>query len=175
MIPISELDLIKIGEIIKAHGYKGEIVINLSVKFESLKKTELLFLKIDGIKVPFFFSETPKSFKKSSVIVKFKNVNSDEEVKELLRCSVFINREKIALENISFTDTIVGYDVYNNKKFIGKVKNYLNIPSNPIIEIESKTNSEILIPLNNQFIVKKDVVKREIVFNLPEGLIDVNL
>jgi len=175
MIPISELDLIKIGEIVKAHGFKGETVIKLSTDFDNLKKTEHLFLEIEGLFVPFFFSYKPKTFKKSSLIVKFNNLDSDIEVKELINCSVFTTVENIFPEEVDIFETLEGYNVYNNEMFIGKAGEYLNIPSNPILTVISDTNPEILIPINDQFVLEIDKKNKKIIFNLPEGLIDVNL
>ena len=175
MIPISELDLIKIGEIVKAHGFKGETVIKLSTDFDNLKKTEHLFLEIEGLFVPFFFSYKPKTFKKSSLIVKFNNLDSDIEVKELINCSVFTTVENIIPEEVDIFETLEGYNVYNNEMFIGKAGEYLNIPSNPILTVISDTNPEILIPINDQFVLEIDKKNKKIIFNLPEGLIDVNL
>ena len=95
MKPISELDLIKIGEIFKTHGYKGELVIKLFIDFDRIKKTELIFLEIEGNPVPFFFSGNIKSYKKTGIIAKFENINSEEEIKDLLSCKVFTTKDNI--------------------------------------------------------------------------------
>jgi len=175
MIPISELDLVNIGEIVKAHGYKGELVIKFSNNFYDLDKTELIFLEIEGILVPFFFSFPPRSFKKSSIIAKLDLLNSDEEVKKLIKCPVFVERLDFNPESEDVFDTVNGYDVFDNERLIGKAGEYLNIPSNPILTVVDKSNNEILVPINDQFLVKIDKENKQILFNLPPGLIDVNL
>ncbi len=175
MIPISELDLVKIGEIVKAHGYKGELVIKLSTDFDNLKETEPIFIKIDGIFVPFFFSYTPKTFKKASAIVKLDNLDSDTEVKELINCEVLLPSEKIKQNNDSenIFETLEGYNVFDKDDFIGVAGEFMNIPSNPILTVFNKSN-EILIPINDEFLVEIDSDNKKIIFNLPEGLIDIN-
>lgn len=175
MIPISELDLIKIGEIVKAHGYKGELVIKLSTDFDNLKETELIFIEIDGIFVPFFFSNEPKAFKKSSAIVKLNNIDSDTEAKELIKCSVLLPKENIlfSLDNENVFETLSGYDVYDGDVKIGKAGDFLNIPSNPILSVFNK-DKEILIPINDEFLVEINSKNKKVIFNLPEGLIDIN-
>ena len=175
MKPISELDLIKIGEIFKAHGYKGELVIKLSIDFDRLIKTELIFLEIEGNMVPFFFSAKLKSYKKTGIIVKFENIDSDKQVKELLSYSVFTEKDNILDE---LKDTSVNYknfDVFDNENYLGKAGDYLNIPSNPVLTVKTKSDKEILIPINDQFVVKIDLENQKIIFDLPEGLIDINL
>ena len=175
MIPISELDLIKIGEIIKAHGYKGELVIKISINFSRIKKTELFFLEIEGNKVPFFFSYIPKPFKKSGVLAKFENIESDKEVKELLKCSVYTTANNILEEEQDVFETIEDYDVFNNDILIGKAGDYLNIPSNPILTVITSAKEGVLIPVNDHFLKKIDQKNRLIIFDLPAGLIEINL
>jgi 16S rRNA processing protein RimM len=175
MIPISELDLVKIGEIVKAHGYKGELVIKLSTDFDNLKETEPIFIEIDGIFVPFFFSYAPKTFKKSSTIVKLENLDSDNEVKELIKCNVLLPSEKIkqSNDNEKVFETLEGYKVFDKDNFIGIAGEFLNIPSNPILTV-LKNNNEILIPINDEFLVEVDSNNKKIIFKLPDGLIDIN-
>ena len=174
MKPISELDLVKIGEIVKAHGYKGELVIKFFDHFYDLNKTEPIFLEIEGIFVPFFFSNSPKSFKKLSIIAKFNTINSDNEVKELIKCAIFSERTKIDIKEKDVLDTIEGYDVFNNEELIGKAGEYLNIPSNPILTVIDNDKNEILIPINNSFLLEINNKEKNIYFNLPDGLLDVN-
>lgn len=175
MIPISELDLVNIGEIVKAHGYKGELVIKFSNNFYDLDETEPIFLEIEGILVPFFFSYSPKPFKQTNIIAKLDLLNSDEEVKELIKCQVFAESLHLSHTEEDIYDTVFAYDVFDNETLIGKAGEYLNIPSNPILTVIDTSNNEILIPINEQFLVKIDKEKKQIIFNLPPGLIDVNL
>ena len=174
MIPIAQLDLVKIGEILKTHGYKGEAVIKLSVNFERLHLTELIFLIIDGNKVPFFFSNTPKPYKKNGLLVKLDNVDTDSEIEKLINTPVFIESKNIAPETVEDSPVPENFDVYNGNTYIGQSGTYLNIPSNPILTVYTKDGKEILIPVNEQFLKSIDYEKNIIIFDLPEGLIDVN-
>jgi len=175
MIPISELDLIKIGEIVKAHGYKGELVIKFFSNFYDLDKTEPIFIEIDGTLVPFFFSNSPRSLKKLSVIAKFNTINSDQEVKGIMKCEVYSQKCDIDIKEEDVFETIEGYDVFDNKKLIGKAGKYLNIPSNPILTVIDVSKNEVLIPVNDKFLIEINKDNKFIIFNLPKGLVDVNL
>jgi len=174
MKPINELDLVKIGEILRTHGYKGEAVIKLSIDFDKLKKTELIFLIIDGNTVPFFFSYPPKPYKKSGMLVKFDNIDSETEIEKLINAPVLLQSSNIipdTEENIFIPEN---FDVFNKDVLIGKSGSYLNIPSNPILTVYTPDDKEILIPVNDTFLKKIDSEKKIIIFDLPEGLIDVN-
>jgi len=175
MIPIEKLDLVKIGEILKPHGYKGETVVKLSVDFERLILTELIFLIIDGNKVPFFFSYQPKQYKKNGLLIKFDNIDSDKEIEKIIKTSVFIERKNIIPERKEKKEAIPeNFEVYNKNTKIGISGTYLNIPSNPVLTVYSHDGKEILIPVNEQFLKKIDFEKKIIIFDLPEGLIELN-
>jgi len=174
MKPIDKLDLVKIGEILRTHGYKGEAVIKLSIPFDRLEKTELFFLIIDGNTVPFFFSYSPKPYKKSGILVKFDAVDSDTEVEKLINAPVLVQSSNIIPDTEEKIFIPKNFDVFNNDVLIGKSGAYLNIPSNPILTVYTPDDKEILIPVNEHFLKSIDTENKIIIFDLPEGLIDVN-
>jgi len=174
MKPISELDLIKIGEIIKAHGYKGELVVKLSTDFYKIIKTELLFFEIEGNIVPFYFEYEPKAYKRSGMLAKFENLDSEKEVESILNCSVYTRSDNIEEDEEELTDDLKGYKVFNENLYIGIAEEFMNIPSNPVLAVITESNKEILIPLNDKFIKEIDHQNSTIIFSLPDGLTDVN-
>lgn len=175
MIPIEKLDLVKIGEILKPHGYKGESIVKLLVDFKRVNLTELIFLIIDGNKVPFFFSYKPKQYKKTGLLVKFDNIDSDKDIEKIIKTSVFTESKNIISERKEEKEVIPeNFEVYNRDLKIGVSGNYLNIPSNPILTVYSNNDNEILIPVNEQFLKSIDFEKKIIIFDLPDGLIEIN-
>ena len=174
MRPISELDLIKIGEIIKAHGYKGELVIKLFEDFKNFKKTELLFFEIEGNMVPFFFERNPKAYKKSGILAKFEDIDSEKQVEEILNSAVFTDSDNIIESVDEPIEKMDGYKVYNGPEFIGISGEYLNIPSNPLLTVITESKKEVLIPINDDFLISIDHTNKKLIFSLPEGLLDVN-
>jgi 16S rRNA processing protein RimM len=175
MNPLSELDFIKIGEITKAHGYKGDIVIKLSEDFENLKKTELLFFEIEGNKIPFFFEKNPKKYKQSGILAKFENIDNEKHVEELLQADVFTTSDNLIIEEEEdIVSSLSGYQVYNKDLYIGIAGDYFDIPSNPILTVISESEKEILIPLQDKFLIQIDETDKKVIFSLPEGLIDIN-
>ena len=174
MKPIDKLDLVKIGEILRTHGYKGEAVIKLSIDFDRFKKTELIFLIIDGNTVPFFFSYPPKPYKKSGLLVKFDTVDSDTEIEKIINAPVLVQSSNIILDTEEKIFIPENFEVFNKDVLIGKSGSYLNIPSNPILTVYTPDDKEILIPVNEHFLKSIDTENKIIIFDLPEGLIDVN-
>jgi 16S rRNA processing protein RimM len=174
MKEISDIELIKIGKIIKTHSFKGELIIKLDIEFDQIFETELFFVLIDGITVPFFTSKIFKPYKASQMLINFDDIDNEKTASQLLGKDIFISNEDFDNETDSEQDNFNGYKVFNHNNLIGTVNGFLNIPSNPILSIFDTDENEILVPYNEHFIEKIDDEKNEIFLILPEGLIDIN-
>ena len=172
---ISELELTKIAEVIKTHGYKGGLLLRFNLDFERIIETELFFVKIDGIIIPFFISDNkihPR--KKQTAFVKFDEINTEEGAKDLISYSVYTEQKNITEQKKDIIEELSGFEVYDNDVFIGIAVEYMQIPSNPILRVNSLQNSEILIPFSKHFLIEIKETEKKIFFKLPEGLIDIN-
>ena len=174
MKPVSELNLIQIGEIHKTHGYQGETVIKLSIDFEQLKKTEHLFFLIDGNYVPFFFSYNPKPYKKSGMLAKFDNLDSDTEIEKLLKTQIYTEEDNITVYEDEEIIIPENFKVYNRNEYIGTSGETELIPLNPLLSVYSEEGKEILIPVNDVFLKEINYKNKTITFDLPDGLTDLN-
>lgn len=174
MKEISDIELIKIGKIIKTHSFKGELVVKLDIEFEQIIETELFFVVIDGITVPFFTVKNTRSYKNSQMLITFEDIDNDKNAEQMLGYDIFIEKEKFEIEEGDNSFSYDGYKVFDKQGFIGTVQGFLNIPANPILSIYDKDNNEVLVPFNEIFIENIDSEKNEIHLNLPKGLIDIN-
>ena len=176
MKDISGIELEKIGVITGTHGYKGNLLILLEINFKKIIETELYFVEIDKIKVPFFVSENqkPKSHKNKFALIKFDYINSENQAKEITGCDVFIEKENIIQDEIDIKDELAGYKVFDKNIYIGTVDYYLRIPSNTILSIKNNADLEILIPLSDNFITSINENEKELHLNLPDGMININ-
>ena len=173
MKPISELNLIKIGDIQKTRGYKGDVFIRFNSDISLKQETELVFLQIEGYMVPFFFSEKPIP-QKDGIIVKFEDVENDKDAAELIGNAAFTTEDQIEYPENDSLSQIEGYAVFDNENFLGKAVGFLDIPSNPILEVITNEGNEILIPFSNDFIIEINDRDQKIIFELPEGLTNIN-
>jgi 16S rRNA processing protein RimM len=173
MKPISELNLIKIGKIQKTRGYKGEVFIELYSEMILNTETEHIFMEIDGYMVPFFFSEKPKT-QKNGMIAKFDTVTNEKEADDLIGRFAYSLENQIIYPEKDRFDQIEGFKVFNRSNYIGTASGFLNIPSNPILEVMDQDGNEILIPWNDEFLLKIDSKEQIILCDLPDGLIDIN-
>ncbi len=162
------------GRIIGTHGVKGDVVL------EHQLKGEIQFDSWDAImiellpesKIPFFISNI-KVQSDTSFLVKFEEIDSPEAAKELLQKNVYLspNAADESLQITTQADSYIGYTLFNKKEKIGTIDNILNPKTNPLFIIFENQENELLIPANEELILSVDEDKKELIADLPDGLI----
>ena len=167
----------QIGVIVKTHGIKGELVVRLFDEFTiDHMDTEFLFIELDGGLVPFFVEEAREK-NKTDVLVKLELAKEETEMERLMDARVFVKKESAedthneeeafsAYQLVGYSVQVVGFGP------LGKIVAIKDISNNPLFEIEYE-GREILIPIVEDFIVNIDDENEVIIFELPEGLIDL--
>ncbi len=164
-----------IGRIAKEFGADGELQINLSSEYsieENIK--EPVYVEIDGIPVPLFF----KSFRtrgKDKALAIFDDFESSPLASRLIGLSMFVKQaEEEEAEDEMGLDLFVGFTVIDHDLGrLGTIVDFHDISGNPLFVVDHN-GTEILIPVNEDLIVKVSEKKREITFDLPSGLIELN-
>lgn len=170
------------GKLLKTHGTNGEFVLlSLQPLTKDFFESELVFLPLEGGEpVPFFFTSIrPKS--DSSALVKFDGINSLEQSQEYVGIEVLIkntenlDKTKLGKSNSNPSNDLIGFTVVDQTTgFNGTIDEVIDIPGNLLLRVISGKN-EVLIPFHEDFIRSVDPKKRSILFELPEGLIDLNV
>lgn len=173
MIDLSEFTVA--GIITKTHGVHGQVLMQLSnLSFEDILKLESVMIEIDGLPVPFFIN-TYTSKNISSVILDFEDVNTEEKAIELLNKKVLIKSDSL-IENTIVnpqTEKFKGYIVIDKRLGeIGVLEEILEVQNNPLLRV-LKGKKEILIPFQQEFIVKINDKKKIIKVNTPSGLTEL--
>ena len=163
------------GRLTKTHGYQGKIVLkaNLSAKLE-IENMESVFLKIDGILVPFFIEEISES-NFPFYILKLENIDSDNSASKLTGRDVFILDIYLLQEadpQLKLKD-IVGYllkDQHNRP--VGEVVDLLEVPGNSLFVVDFN-GREILVPIQLELII--DIIQADniIKMSIPDGITEI--
>lgn len=168
---IKREDVYKIGRLGKAHGVKGEVSFLFTDDIFDNVDAEYLVLDVDGILVPFFMEEY--RFRNDSVcLVKFCDVDTQQRAQELTGCDVYFPRALAEeAEETPSLSALVGFDIVNvpDGSSIGTIAAIDDTTQNILFELEDGT----LIPANDELIENIDVNKKEIIMNIPEGLLDI--
>lgn len=159
------------GKFLKPHGTKGEIGLS-GDSFTLGEDCDFVAVDIDGILVPFFF-ETCRSKNDDTLIVKIERMENAEDVRFLTNRDVYIPREWVeSSDNLTWSyfrgftaeDSLLGQ--------LGEIVDVDETTVNTLFVVEHN-GDELLIPAHEEFIKEIDHEKRNIMFQLPEGLVSL--
>lgn len=170
MLDIS--DFIKIGEIRKTHGVKGEMMLISNSPIVISDDSKWLFFNLEDCLVPFKLT-TKRHTAESSVLFQCEDVDVVEEAAKFVGVEVFIPKaEYVADADINTPFSLVGFTVIEeeNDNVLGTVLDFIESVHNPLLEIEHE-GEPILLPFNEEFILGVDEDKLYV--KLPEGLLDL--
>lgn len=168
-------DFYKIGKIGKPHGVKGEVSFMFDDDVFDRTDADWLMLSVDGILVPFFLEEY--RFKSNeTALVKFCDVDTQDEARELTGCDVFFPRH-LADEDkghLSWAQ-IVGYTLVDaaTGRVVGEIESVDDSTMNLLFQVRTADGDEVLVPAHEKLIRNIDTEERRMELELPEGLLDL--
>jgi len=174
---INKDNLIKIGFLAKPHGVAGEVLVRLLPEFVGAEPApSWLFVDVLGGLVPFEV-QSARLRGEDGLLLALDTITSDEKVRRYQGAEVFIDPLELgASDNEDLTlNALIGYSVVDKTYGpIGIITAIHDIKQNPLIEIDFN-GREVLIPLQDDFIISLDKETRLLLVKTPEGLIDLYL
>ncbi|NND76555.1 MAG: 16S rRNA processing protein RimM [Flavobacteriales bacterium] len=165
-----------IGKIVRLHSFKGEVYARLDVDHPSqYLEMGSVFLNIENKLVPFFI-DSSRFGSKGMLRLKFEDVDSEDEAKRLLKKELYLPLSFLpAKEDDDFYfHEIIDFKIIDKTTgIIGKVSEILEYPGNELMKVENG-DQDVLIPINDTFIIEVDKKEKTIHVDLPEGLLDLN-
>ena len=171
-------DLQQVAQVLKSNGTDGELVMGFrEIAPEDINLQEPVFIVFDGLPVPFYI----ESFQKrgnTKALVRLTDIRSQEDVDEIAGKAVYLEDGQIpemTLEDDGYA-ALIGWMVLTPAKEedavyeVGEITEFFDIPNNPCIEVETE-NGAVMIPLHEDFILGLDPENREIMMEIPEGLL----
>ena len=166
----------KIGKLVAVHGLKGELVL----KHELGKKTSLKGLAaffIEDKKNSFlpYFIEEGRIKSDDEVYVKIEGISTREIAMKFTQKEIWLPEadfKKYAAK--AAPANLLGYNIINQNESLGQILEVIEQPHQLLCRLEIK-EKEVLIPLNQDFLQKIDHKKKEVIVELPEGLLEVYL
>lgn len=164
-------DFVYYGKFLKPHGTKGEIGLQ-SDGFTLGDDCDYVACDIDGILVPFFF-ETIRSKSSDISIVKVERMESAEDVRFLTNRDAYIPRQWVEESEELTWSYFKGFKAIDTELGeLGEIVDVDDSTMNTLFVVEGE-NDETLIPAQEEFIVNIDHENKEIIFELPEGLVSM--
>ena len=172
---IKQEEVFKIGKLGKSHGVKGEVNLLFDDDIFDRTDAEYLILEVDGILVPFYIEEY-RFHGNSTALMKFCDIETQDQARELTGCNVFFPR-KLSNNNereVSWSE-IIGYRLIDTQTMreVVKITTVNDSTLNILFEVMSDEQKEILIPASEDLIQGIDTERKEVKIKLPEGILDL--
>ena len=172
------MGFISIGHTLKTFGVKGEIKIEVSPSFLSdLEKAPAVFFLEKGKHLPYFIQSVKTG---NQPVILLEDISSKEAAHRFNAKEIFLRASDIDpahLEVDEYSDLeygqLIGYTIVDsNQGKIGVIDNIEEYPQQEMAAVK-RGDDFILIPLNEYFILEIDEKKREVLMELPEGLVEI--
>ena len=185
--------MLQVAQVLKSNGTDGELVLGFrEIAPEDINLQEPVFIIFDGLPVPFYI----ESFQKrgnTKALVRLTDICSQEDVEEIAGKAVYIEEDSLpemSLEEDGFAALVgwvlltpagipdqvgddeetAGEDEEMELYEVGEITDFIDIPNNPCIEVETE-NGAVMIPLHEDLILSVDPENRELIMEVPEGLL----
>lgn len=167
-------ELLLVGRVARAHGNRGQVIVNLETDFaeDRFKPGAVLFVGADA---------TPRGirdvrFHHGRPIVSFEGIGTMDDAEALAGAEL-----KVAASTLPplpagtyYRHDLVGCEVRDEANTsLGRVADVEGPIERSVLVIDG-ADGEVLIPLAADFCVRIDMTTREIVVRLPEGLLELN-
>lgn len=167
-------DCFVLGTITRQHGYKGDVVAKIDTdRPEHYENLESVLLLQGGGLIPFFITHS-QLLKKDQLLLRFEESKSAKEADAFMGKDLYLPLASLPkLEGKSFYfHEIEGFEVLDHGEVIGTAQDVMDRPGQPVLRVIHE-ESEILIPLVDEFIDKIDRSTRKLYLQVPEGLVDL--
>lgn len=170
-------DCFLLGRIVKVNKKTAEVIIATDVDDPTAHvDNEVLFIEIDGGLVPFFTSQMELSGDDTYRLF-FEDWGDPVKAQRLVGCKTFLPLTKLtALQDDQFYyHDLIGFHLTDKKLGnIGTIAEIFETPEQTLLQVFFK-ETEILIPLADDFFVSINKAKKRLTLDLPDGLIDLYL
>jgi len=157
--------MLRIGKILKSNGTDGGLLISApEVELEQIEGP--VYVEFDGLPAPFFFDDLSKRGS-SRYIAHMTGVRSLKDGEEMVGRDILFDGE---FEEDGSEEDFVGWTVFDRDFELGVVEDYEPIPGNFCLYVRTADDTQVMIPLHEDFVVSVDPEARRLVLELPEGL-----
>lgn len=170
-------DCFYLGKIVSLYGYKGELLVKLDTdEPQQYEQMESVFVSHGNNLVPFFIQQS-RLHKSNLLRVRFEDINSEAEAIRLLGSKLFLPLDLLPglTGNRFYFHEVIGFQLEDETHGDVGIIKAVNDQASQVLFIAEKDGKELLIPVNDEFILKVDRENRCIHIRTPEVLIDLYL
>jgi 16S rRNA processing protein RimM len=165
-----------IGRIVSAFGLKGEMIVlhNLGKKI-AVSKINVIFLEQKKDEMLPYFVESIRKKAEGELYLKLEGIDSKETATKFIRREVWMKEEEVQAHTQKNNPIgWVGYHVIDQGRDLGPILEVIEQPHQVLCRLEIN-EKEVLIPINEQTLVKVEHKLKSVLLTLPDGLLEVYL
>lgn len=166
-------NFISVGKILNFHGVRGEAKFGYSKNREDfLAKLKKVYIQKDDEYIP--FDVISIKFTPKSAIIKFKGIDTLNDIIEYKGCIVFAEEASVRenLEEDEFLiDELVGMNVYDGDTRVGSVVGVSNNGASDLLSVKTMSKKVSLVPFVKAIVLSVDIKTKRIQINNIEGLL----
>lgn len=167
----------QLGHIAKVHGLHGEVGIVLDVDYpEDYEDLKHVFVEIKSRLVPLFLEHFVVSHS-NKVLAKFEDYHTVEEASKLVGSDIYLPLTELPPleEDQYYYHDLIGFEVVDQELGpIGEVKVVYDLETQDLLGVLHQ-GKEVLIPIQDQIVLKVDKAEKKVHCQLPTGLLDIYL
>ncbi len=167
---------LKIGKLVAAHGVSGELILQHELgKKTSLKGLQAFFIEDrKGSFIPWFIKNA-RIKSETELYIQLEDIITREAAMKLVPRPVWLTEAEFKkYSSQSSPIALLGYTILDNGQALGEILEVIEQPQQLICRLDIQ-GKEVLIPLHEEFVEKIDHKKKQVLVQLPEGLLDIYL
>ncbi len=162
---------VAVGTIIKTHGIKGELNVELTEMAEvadDFAPGACVILELEGLDVPFFVGGC-RQRGADSVLLTLDDVDSDADAAPLVGLTIFVYADPAELDDELTAGDLVGFTLMTKGAPIGRIDDLVELtPGSWYFSVGGQ-----LIPAVDDFIDEIDAERLTVAVTLPDGLLEL--
>jgi len=164
----------KIGKLVAVHGLKGELLLKHELgKKTSLKGLQAIFIEDKTNSFLPWFIESTKIKSEEEVYLKLEGIDSREAAIKLTQKEIWAPEADFKrLAAKTAPASLLGYMIIHHKEALGEILELIEQPHQLLCRLEIK-GKEVLIPLHEETLQKVNHAKKQVVVELPDGLLEI--
>jgi 16S rRNA processing protein RimM len=165
-----------IGKLVATFGVKGELILKHSLgKKTSLSGLETIFIEEKKDELLPYFIEGTRIKTETEIYLKLEGINAKEPAQRLVQKQIWLTADDFhKFAGRSAPISLLGYHVLHQGEDLGEILEVIEQPHQLLCRIELN-GKEVLLPVHNETLQKVDKNKKQVILDLPEGLLDIFL
>jgi 16S rRNA processing protein RimM len=172
---------LRVGRLVKAHGLKGAIKLELYTDSPDQRFKSGQVLELQVPETSEWFGKTVKvselRFYNQSPVLFLEGIENRSQAETLIKAILLIeiDLDKLPEEPEAWYDhQLLGLQALVENTVVGKVIRVDHLPAQDLLAIET-TTGEVLVPFVKQIVPTVDISKGQIILDPPAGLFELNL